>query len=243
MPDVSALYDDVNTILNDAAVEVGLSPSSDAYADSDPAFRQLRYLLDSAGRKLTRKVIWQELIEAHTFTTSGSATYNLPANFGYMIPQSSWDRSEDVPLFGPLSPQDWQYLEGRGLGSVTIYASFRLKKGKVYIYPSTDTGTLIAFEYVRDTLCSNAAESEFYDRIQTGTNLVRFPPELVVAFLKKLFLEAKGFDSQAASDDYNDLFDSITGQDKSAPILNAGGTRTGFPYLNYANIPETGYGS
>ena len=243
MADVSAHYDDVNTIINDCAVEVGLAPSTDAFADTNPAFRQLRYLMDSAGRKLLRMAVFQEMVEEHTISTDASATYALPDNWGYMIPQTNWNRTDDVPLFGPLSAQDWQFLEGRGLSSTTIYASFRLRKHKVYVYPSTLTGKTLAFEYVRDTWACDSTETDFYDRIQAGTNLVRYPPELFLAFLKCLFLEAKGFDSQKARDEFTDMFEAISGQDKSSEILNAGGNARTYPYLGKNNIPDSGYGS
>ena len=66
---------------------------------------------------------------------------------------------------------------------------------------------------------------------------------LIIKFLKVKFLEAKGFDSSKARDDFNEMLDSVTGQDKSAPVLNAGGWGRTFPYLDsWYNLPDSGYG-
>ncbi len=139
MPDAPALpgAGTAGGILNRVAAEVGLTPSIDPYSDSDPAYVQLQHLLNIAGEELATMFPWEQLQKEHTITTSSldSGDYALPSDFNYMIPQTGWERAQNVPLFGPLSPQDWQYLLGRGLVNQTIYASFRLKTGYFSIFP------------------------------------------------------------------------------------------------------------
>lgn len=242
-----AIYETCNQIINDAAIELGtaIEEQADVFASTDIGYLQLIALCNACGRQLLREVIWAELTKEHSIVTDGSGDYALPSDWGYMIPQTDWDQTNGIELFGPLSPQGWQYLEGRGLSAQTIYASFRIRTGYVSIYPQNTTGKTLAFEYVRNTWCSDdEAGTTWYDRLQDSTTIVRYPPVLFVKLLKAKYLEAKGFDSQKARDEYNILFDAITGQDKSAPILNAGRPRTGHPYLDpHRNIPDTGYGS
>ena len=245
-----AIYESVNSVINDAAAEVGLTPVNDVFSTADLGFSQLRYLLDAAGRELVRMAVWAELVKEHTITTDASdglaGLYPLPTDWAYMIPQTSWNRTDQLPLYGPLNAQDWQYLEGRNLGSASIYASFRIKNGSVAIFPNNPVpdAKSLKFEYVRNTWVSNAAEDTFYSRIQVADDLVLFPPTLAIKFLKVKFLEAKGFDSAKARDDFNEILDSLMGQDKSAPILNAAGTYQGVPYLNaLTNVSDTGYGA
>ena len=136
MPDINR-YESAIDIINQAAVEVGLSPTNDITSPADEAITQFRYLLTTAGRRLIYHFPWERLVKEYTFTLNPALdpqVYDLPADFAYMIDQTGWMRDQNVPLAGPLSSQDWQYLEGRNLLSSTIYASFRLWEGKLYIY-------------------------------------------------------------------------------------------------------------
>jgi hypothetical protein len=76
----------------------------------------------------------------------------------------------------------------------------------------------------------------------TGSDIPLFDKTLITRYTKVKILEAKGFDSTKAQDDFNQTFSFITGLDKGAEILNMGRNR-GFPYLNaWRNLPDTGYG-
>lgn len=242
-----AIYETCNQIINDAAIELGtaVDEQADVFASTDIGYLQLIALCNACGRQLLREAVWAELIREHTITTDASGDYALPSDWGYMIPQTNWNRTDDQRLGGPLSPQGWQYLEGRGLSTQMFFASFRIRTGYVSIYPQDNTGKTLAFEYVRNTWCSDdLAGTTWYDRLQDSTTVIRYPPVLFVKYLKAKYLEAKGFDSQKATDDYNIMFDAIMGQDKSAPILNAGSAAGGSSLLDvHRNIPDTGYGS
>lgn len=246
-------YDTAQNIVNGTAVEVGLDPVTDIFVTSDRAFRQLRYLLNAAGKELLRMALWRDLIREHSITTDAadSGTYDLPSDFAYMIPQTHWSRTDDLPWYGPLSPQDWQYIEGRGLSSQTIYASFRLRERKIRVYPNDpvpDAKTLV-FEYVANTWVEGQESfeagdgSDYKTEIEETSDYVLYPPILMQKMLKMKFLEAKGFDSARAREDFNEIFDTTLGQDKSAPIINAGGRSQLFPYIDgWRNVPDTGFG-
>ena len=60
-----ARWDDAGTIINDAAVEVGLSAVADPFASADPAFVQLCRLLTSAGRELLGMHQWHKFVATH----------------------------------------------------------------------------------------------------------------------------------------------------------------------------------
>lgn len=240
-------FDTANDILNGAGAEVGVAPDTNPYASSNQIFQQMRYLLDAAGRELVRYYQWEILAKEHQITTaaSDSGDYPLPDDFGYMINQTGWERKENVPLWGPLSPQDWQYLLGRDLVSHTIYASFRISEGLFRIFPQPPPDGLdIHFEYIsRNWVQSGTDPLDFQSKTLTGSDIILYNPILIQKLLKAKFLEAKGFDSTAARNDFALEFDAITGQEKGAEILNAGRFRGSVPYLDaWRNLPDTGYG-
>ena len=243
-----AIYETVNDIINNALVEVGLDPVNDVFESNDSSVRQMRFLLSNAGRSLlTFNYAWRDLIKEHVFTTvEGDGAYALPTDFGYMIPQTNWNRTAAVPTFGPLSPQDWQYLEGRNLSSQRLYISFRLQDGKFRVYPNDPetAGQELAYEYVRNTWVRSNDGAQFFTSPQASNDVVLYQPVMIKQLLKAMWLEAKGFDSRTAREEFKAIFLTISAQDDSAPVLNAGSWGRSYPYLDsFYNTPDTGYGT
>ena len=239
-----------NDIINRVAVEVGLTPVTDVFSTEDPAFRQLTFLLTTAVQELMEMYPWQVLTREFQLTTGVDeiGIIDLPLDFGYMIDQTGWERKENVPLIGPLSAQDWTYLLGRDLVGSTIYASFRFDQNKLFIFPNNPMPAEldINFEYISRNLIQEVPSDPvtYTDEALKPGDIPFFPPHLITRFLKVKFLEAKGFDSQKAEDNFWQAFYSWSGKDNSAPILNVSRWQRGYPYLNgYSNLPDTGYGT
>lgn len=236
-------------IINRAAIEIGLSSVPDPYSSTDESFKQLTALLNTAGEELAIAYQWEFLTKEHQIiTTSGdSGDYELPDDFLYFIPQTGWERANDVPLFGPLTAQDWTYLHGRDLVGHTIYASFRLRAGKFSIFPQPPPDNLdINFEYQSKNWVLDSSTEDYLETdeaVRAGDRIL-FDKVLVSRYLKVKYLETKGLDSSKARDDFYQSFSFLTNHDKSAgAIINVGSRSRGFPYLDqYRNTPSTGYG-
>ena len=235
-----------NDIINRVAVEVGLLSVADPLSSVDETFIQLSELLNAAGQELVELHPWQTLVKVFSLTTADtdSGTYELPADFSYMIDQTGWDRSNRVAIGGPLSAQDWSYLDGRDLVSQSIYASFRLVDNKFDLYPQPPPDGLdIRFEYINRNWAQEQGTGDPKDLVTVGSDIVLYEPILIIKLLKVKFLQAKGFDTSAASLELENIFNSRTGKDTGASILSASNNSRGFPYLSpYYNTADTGYG-
>jgi hypothetical protein len=235
-----------NDILNRVAAEVGVAPVIDPYASTDPSFIKMRYLLNIAGEELVEAHPWEQLLKEHQILTADGDTgvYTLPSDFSHMINQTGWERSRNVPLGGPLSPQDWAYLKGRNFASTTLYASFRISEGSFKVYPDPPpVGLDINFEYVSTNWVRSATQPYTYsDQVVDGAQTPLFNRTLISRYLKLKYLDATGFDTSKAQSDFDQMFLMLTGTEKGAPILSAGGA-SGYPYLNIGNVPDTGFGS
>ena len=238
-----------NDIINRVATEIGLTPVTDTFSVEDPAFKQLIYLLTTSVQELMEMFPWQALIREfqHTTVQGGNGEIDLPPDFAYMIDQTGWERKENVPLIGPLTPQDWTYLMGRDLVGSTIYASFRFDQDKLRIFPNdpAPADLDINFEYISSNLIKVAGSDPvtYTDTATVPSDIPQFPAHLITRLLKVKMLEAKGFDSQKAEDNFWQAFYSWSGKDNSAQILNAGRQWRGFPYLDmWRNLPDTGFG-
>jgi hypothetical protein len=250
-------------IINDAATEVGLvvpggSSSPDPWASTDPNIIQLIAHLKSAGRELVLQRNWSYLRRECTITTvAGVSNYKLPDDFGGMVQQTGWVRSTNLPLGGPLTPQEWQYMKGSTAGVGLITIMFRPVTRTLQIYPdgtSAPGGETIVFEYQSINWCGGddtITEGVLLDAVLTyptkdapdaTADLVWFDKWLASRLLKLRFLEDKGMPTAAAERAYKTAFDAAAGADASAPVRSLNGRGDSY-LLGERNVPETGYGS
>ena len=163
-----------------------------------------------------------------------------------MIPQTGWSPSSGgigLPLWGPMSPQDWTYVVNTGLAQSTIYVSFRQQAGSFKVLPiPPPVGQEINYQYIMRTWVLESDGVTYKDKIENNDDTILYIPILFQKFLKLRFLEAKGFDTTAALGQFQTALMQWTGNDISAPVLNMARFRV-FPYLGYRNIPDTNYGS
>ena len=234
-----------NDIINRVAAEIGVAPIADPFGSDDPTFVRMRYLLNIAGEELVEANKWEQLLKEHQILTLDGDTgaYDLPDDFSHMVNQTGWEHSQNVPLGGPLTSEAWAYLKGRNLASNTLYVSFRIAEGKFNVFPAPPpVGLDINFEYVSTGWVRSATQPYTYtDAVTSGDQVPIFNRTLISRYLKLKILSATGFATGDAQDDFNQMFSFLTGTEKGAPILNAGGSR-GYPYLNGYNVPDTGYG-
>ena len=243
-------FDTASEVVNSAAVECGLTADSDVFASTNAAIVQMRTMLANVGRELLGLHQWNRFVKVHSITTNvppDTGDYDLPTDFGYMIDQSGWTPTNagmGLPLGGPLSEQDWAYLVNTNLASSTIYVSFKLSEGQFQVLPQPPPdGIDINFSYVSRYWVATAAAPTVLakDKPTANDDIILYEPILITKFLKLRFLEAKGFDTTAASAQFHSVFMQWTGKDAGAPVLNAARMRL-FPYLGWRNIPETNYG-
>jgi len=177
--------------------------------------------------------------------TGLAASFSLPTDFGSMIDQSFWNRTNTMPVGGPLSAQEWQYLKARATG-VVFTVLFRPYQNTIQLYPDTDTpgGYDLYYQY-RSTywVAVTGSTTPTKSAPTVNSDVILFDPNLVMRGLKLAFLRAKGFDSQAAKEDFDATYDSATGNAISSPVLSIGPGRLGYPLLGYNNMPDTGFGS
>ena len=234
-----------NDILNRVAAETGNEQVSDPWASTRQEFIQMRALLNIAGEELSQHYPWAFLVKEHTFTTTTATSYDLPTDFLYIINQSGWDRSNDRPLYGPLSSQDWARITGQDLDESVWSVGFRISEGSFKMLPNPMTADLdIAYEYVsRNWVLDSDTGNTYKDSVTQGADTPQFDRTLLSRFVKVKFLEAKGFDSSKAQADLNQSFQLITARESGAPVLNVGRGGGGFTYLGRHSVADTGFGS
>lgn len=233
-------FDTANNVLNDAAVELGLTAADmpDAYASTELAVIQLRRLLRGLGEELARGYRWTHLQRQHNIVTlPGVEAYALPPDFARLIDGTEWNRTQQMPLGGPLNAQDWQLLKAHS-ASGTVWLNFRIAGNHFFIHPVPGAAESLFFEYV-----SRLWVQEPGDTLPTGevpdeaSDVLWFDRRLLIYGLRLRFLEAKGFATAAVQRLYEDALAAAQGGDGAAPVLSLDCT-AGRPY----NRPISGYG-
>lgn len=231
-------------VINNVAVEVGLDAATDPFSSTDKSMVQLVYLLNTSMRELGVVREWQEFRREKTFTTAGPDTgiYDLPVDFERMVKQTHWDRTNDNPISGSVSAQEWQWLQTQT--STPIYASFRQMQNKLYFYPAPlDVGLAIAYEYQSTNYVYSPSNVAYQAKALVAADVVQYDQTLIERKLKVKFLSAKGFDSAAARAELKEVLNGRFGTNVVGKILDAGSPRGSSQLLTDYNLPRTGYGA
>ena len=230
-------------VVQQASMEMGLSKPVDAVANSDLTVQQLVALLNRAGMEMSLGFPWQQLTKEWNLSlVEGQSGYSVPDDWNYFLDQTQWDRTNNWPLLGPKTAQEWQWLKG-GFTPSGPRLRYRVVGGKFDVFPSEGIGGLnIVMEYVSDAwLADSATANTFYSSIQADEDIVLFDPWVIVAFLKLKFWEAKGLDTTAYTKDFMGIWEARVSKNKGAPILSLAPMPSSH-LLNMGNVPDTGYG-
>lgn len=240
-------WDNAANIINDAAVELGLISTDipEPWESTDANIVQLCRLLKSVGQDLLRDYAWTHLQKTYAFeTTGGIEAYDLPDDFARVLDQTQWNRTQQMPLLGPVAAQGWQYLKAVN----TVGAGYRLFRivGDQFLLNPIPTGEdQVAYEYVSRYWVRHLDDVEPTDEaLLDGEDTLYFDRRLLVCGVKLAFQRAKGFDATAAKADFDEALARARGADGAAPVLSLNGRGAlGERFVGPRNLPDTGFGS
>lgn len=242
-----AQFDTVANIVGDVGTEVGLGTLTVSYTSTDDNVLRLLKLLTVVGRDLIRKHRLLQNRLSTTFSAGGTAEQSLATDALSLVDGSLWDRTNDLPL-RLLTPSEWEYHKAIG----STYASYPQDVRATRVaatgvcgieFFSTPTGSpLIAYEYWSSYwVAVDASNAPTKDAPTLTTDVVRIDSHLATRALRLAWLRAKGYASEAAQQDYEDILASVLGANQVvAPVLPVGGRAR--DALDF-NVPETGYGT
>jgi hypothetical protein len=251
---VPARFKLVSEIVGDVQAELGLPVSTDPVGDTgSPISVQLCALLKALGKDLVRDYEWGHLVAENTFlTTSSTEAYAVPDGFRSLVTGTVWDRTNNMPL-AAVTPQQWQALKGIE-ASTTNQLVFRLQDGFIYLRAGNDfaaAGLTIAYEYRSeywarhpDGTALDPTDTQYdTDTFAASTDVLRLEPHMLTRGLKLKFLQAKGFDTTVAQDDFNRALAAARDFDTAGPVLSINGHGGTMPMLSIRNVTDGGWGA
>jgi hypothetical protein len=248
-------------VVNRAAKALGLGTQQDPFQwqQYDTNWAQLIALLAELGQELVHEWFWTQLRAEWVFTTQPADTgvYALPTDWEEMIPNSGWNRTNRLPLGGPLSEQEWQFVKAWAIG-LTPVVLIRPMQNELWLYPQPPpSGQTVALAYKStawvvpaineaawragnsNTLGANGSDTP----VASGDYLL-FDPLLLVHGLKYKWRDAKKLDATSEMAQFQKTLRKIKGHAQSPPILSLEGPRLGIPgskLIGVDNLPFTGY--
>ncbi len=183
------------TIVSDACGEIGIDAPSTVISSTDRTAKQMLALSNRSGKMLAQRFAWQELVTEATHTTvaaelQGAVNTILPG-FNWYLYESMWNRDTRMGIWGPLFPEEWQFLKASNVTGP--FPEFRIRNKNLYFLPAPTAGQTIGLEYVSRYWCESSGGTD-QERWAADTDTGILSEDLLTIDLIWRFKAAKGFD-------------------------------------------------
>jgi len=234
------------SIVQTAAAWLALPVPSAVFSATDQQTIQLRNLLNEEGAELCSwpDHAWTKLIKEKTFSTTAASiqTGAVATDFARFCDGSAWDRTTDRPLWGPMSPQQWQQ-EKAGPTFTSMYYGFRIRGNDFLMTPTPTAGDTVAYEYVSNLYVYASGDSTpTKSSFTADTDTSVFDETLVARGVRWRFLKAKGLSAEAEYQIWLEMVQRLAARDGGMPKLSASRnypwTRLS-PFVPDSNFPSS----
>jgi hypothetical protein len=212
------------TIIQDVTVRLGLTKPGSAFSSSDPQIQQLIGLLNEEGSALQNRCRWQTLQTEATFTTLAAQLQGnintIAPGFIDIINDTIWNRSLRRPVFGPLTPPQWQQIQAQTLQGP--WNQFRIRNNQLLVIPAPIAGQNCFFEFNSKNWVTDN-QSVKWDHFTADDNTVAFDEEVMKLGLRWRWRAEKGFEYAQIFDDYERRVNDLIARDSGKQRLNASG--------------------
>lgn len=233
------------TICQDAATACGFPSPASIVGSGDKTAKQLLSLVIREGNFLSTKKDWSRLVSEHTFTlVTADQDYALPADFRWIIPNTTYNRDDNRIVLNPISSQEWQFLKAwTSIAGLTRRARIRnnLLEFEETI-AAADNGKTIAFEYLSSYWADTAAGGAKKSKFTLDTDVALIDEELITLGLIWRFRRAKGLEFESEQAEYMAQVNLIKAADGGASTLSLNANNAKSLSLTNPNIADSGYG-
>lgn len=197
---------------------------------TQPQVVQIRALLEELGNDLAVRGDWEALTFETSFTTvatesQGAIATLCPNGFRHIKNETIWDRTNRLPIFGPITPRDWQ--ANKALVQTGPRYQYRIRGGNVIVYPTVTAGYSWFFEYVTQNWITNSIGTVYKQYFTADTDLLLLPETLALQGLRWAWKKEKGRDYAEDMRTYEAQVVDALGHSGSKATINMGPLRLG----------------
>lgn len=164
---------------------------------SDKQIKQVLAILEEGGNDLALRGAWQGITFEASHTTlaledQGAINTIASNGFRYIKNETIWDRTDTLPVLGPVDSKEWQSLKALTLNGPRY--RYRIRGGKLIVNPTPTAGHSWNFEYVSKYWILGADGTTYKQYFTLDTDTILLPEELVLMGLRWRWKKEKGFD-------------------------------------------------
>lgn len=230
------------SVVQDACREVSLPVPQSVSGNSNTVAARMLRSANATGKELYKKHKWQRLIKEGTITLSTSIfTYSLPADYGWIIPDTMWDRTNDRRVIFAVTPEEWQWLKGSdAVPGLQWRCAIRTNVFTFDTTPtSSDNGTSIKYDYVSKHWV-NDTDSAGKEAYTADTDVSLIDEEIITLGTIYRYKKSKGLSWEADFMEFERQVSAARSNDAGARSINLSEHVFNVQGLN---IPDRGYGS
>jgi hypothetical protein len=195
-------------------------------SNPDPGVLQYLGIMNELLEDLQIRNAWQRNTFETTFVSTASEDQGnintlCPYGFEAILWETLFDRTQRLPLFGGVSPAEWQARKAFNITGP--YYQFRLRQNKLLFTPALPVGHTIAFEYQSSwfVAAGEAVPASPY-KAYWGNDLDTFTlgDSIPLAWMAWKWMEKKGFDYAEAFSFYERLLAVKAAKDARPQSVN-----------------------
>jgi hypothetical protein len=193
--------------------------------------------MNALGSQLVRAYDWQFLEGIVEIVGDGVTTeFDLPDDYGRMVNQTQWASKNKRPMYGPMSPQGWSWVQ-YGIVSVGVYYRYRILNNKFTVFPVPAEGEVLHFFYIRKNWVHDPLQDIYTDTVINDTDEPVFDEYLMIAGTKFKLWAAKGMNTQELGREYEYMLSSCRSQTQGAAVISLD-KRWDYLYISGQNVPD-----
>jgi len=214
-------------IVQEFCRRTGIRVPASIAGSQDTGVLQMMALANEVCELLTDETAWNELIREATFTTvdgedQGSLDTLAPYGFLGIVKDTIYDRTQKVPLYGPLSARAWQQSKAF-IPTGPLYR-YRIRGNKLLFSPAGVAGHSCAFEYYSNNCIYNTTDDAYKATFTKDGDTFLLDYKFLLLGLRWKWKKEKGL---PYAEDYDHFVRAVTngaGRDATKPTLSLNGS-------------------
>jgi hypothetical protein len=193
---------------------------------TDKQIIQILTLLEEEGNDLATRHQWQGLTKEAALTTianedQGSINTIAATGFRYIKNNTIWDRTDRLPVIGPMNGMEWQAL--KAVTTTGPRYQFRILGDHLLVNPAPVAGHNWRFEYVSRNWIMDTNGTTTKEFFTADTDTVILSHSILLQGIRWRWLREKGLDYAELFNTYEMQVKDAMGRDGGAKTLYADG--------------------
>ncbi len=214
------------TVVQHFCRRTGLPSPTTVLGTNDERIVQIQALLEEEGNELSQRGPWQGIVFEASHTTlaqedQGAIATIAPNGFRYIKNDTIWDRTDRLPVLGPMDDKEWQAVK-----AVVVTGPryrYRIRGGRLLANPNPPASHSWYFEYASQNWILGVDGTTYKQYFTLDTDNILLPETLVLMGLRWRWKKEKSLEYAEDFRTYEMQVKNALGRDGGKPRLYADG--------------------